>query len=155
MLEFLLSRSALAICATLLIGIITPMFSNTIQSYYEQECRNSLKELAAEIERANSSPFCLTIQLNTDRVLIAENSYLRIMNGSLWLIKDGNHIAVEIPQDIELYAKSKNDMKITSTLEVRSKDKLIIARIAREERLQTIIYSENFDPNSFMISANL
>lgn len=155
MLEFVLSKFVLAICAMMVIGAVTGEFLGVQEQAVdstEEKALRSIADLVVEVD-GSRQPMLVVCRLTSAEC--PPGRELVIRPGALTLRGGGSSFSVAIPADVTLLSSHGAGAQIADHLMASIPVKVIIERQANASGVRTAIYMESFEETSFTRSANL
>jgi len=153
LLEFVLSRVTLSICATMLILCLAPWFVGSMEGADDDLEKSSFQELALIFTGATTSPHRLHLEVRISDYLSAEGSFIHLEKGSIWLVRGTERMAQEVPSQFMLFMLKSGIVQEVQSADLTGMSKLTIVREEIDGRPQAFVYIENLDATSCTASA--
>ncbi len=143
MLEFILSKTVLIVFSLAVLVAAGSMISSFYSVQENGDMDASLQQVANLLIQADASGSESKVRLDM-REYLGSESLLRIGNGLIMLLHDGQVSAASLPADMQMKVLDETGLERTA-IEVTRSDFLTIDRAYVDGTLVTIVYIEKVD----------
>jgi len=106
MLEFMLSRLTMSVCAIIVLLTLAPVVCSIPWSTEGTPSRTALEELALRFQEVAIAPGDARLMIALSDYLDEEGEYLVLRQGSLWLMSGAVQEARPLPEGFQIYVPS-------------------------------------------------
>ncbi len=154
MLEFLLSRSVMSLCAVIVLLTVAPL-AVTIHQYGGNVPGNSLEELASRFEDIAILPGEARIRIEVRDYLGSESNHFVLYQRSIWLVGPQGRFAHSIPFDCRLFLTSLLYQKEVTEADLDWNSVMTLNKWSDRNGTRIEAHIENFEATSLTFMANL
>jgi hypothetical protein len=154
MMEFILSRLTMSICALILMLTLAPVLCGLPWSAEPSTSSDTLDRLASVFREVENAPGEALVKLELSDYPIQEEERLLLRKGSIWLIGQGHEEARSVPQGYQILLRQGSGETVVEQAWLDGNALLTLSKTISGEGESLEAHIENFEATSDTRSAN-
>ena len=148
MMEFLLSKLWLVIAGLALMAVVLASFGSLDDRMAEGDLSRAMAATSNVLSEMETCPLGTTVRLTPE---MPSGSTMRIGNGTLWLVRDGNDLMLSCPAQVVAIENGR----VVSFIEASPGMSITATRAAVDGTIVTVVQLEKTELSSSTASTNL
>jgi hypothetical protein len=155
MLEFMLSRLTMSLCAVIILLTLAPMVYSLPQGEDGLNSFDSLEELGSRFDEMATSPGEVKLELSIKDYLQSESDYFILCQQSLWFVNVDGRSVRSIPDGLRIFMVSGSSNMEVGEARLGWSSIVVLSKRSNLFGVNMEVYIENLDATSNTLAANI
>jgi hypothetical protein len=155
MLEFMLSRLTMSLCAVIILLTLAPIVYSLSQGEEGLNSYDSLEELGLRFDELATSPGEVKLELFIKDYLQLESDYFILRQSSLWFVSVDGRSARSIPDGLRIFMVSGSSNIEVGEARLGWSSIVTLSKRSNQFGVNIEVYIENLDATSITLEANI